>query len=371
MRIGLVIDGSLETLTGGYLYDRIVVQGLERLGHEVEVVSLAGGSYLRQLGQNLSSGLGQRLLAGRFDLILQDELCHPSLFLVNQRLRRQGGPSLVAIVHHLLCSELRPRWQNWLLASVEQHYLASVDGLIFNSATTRQTVTALVGDHQPHVIAYPAGDRFGAHLSTESIIQRALQQGPLELLFLGNLLPRKGLLPLLNALAEVDRNLWRLTVVGGLDFEPAHTALVRRRIQQLHLADAVRLAGPCRDDDLRKILRASHVFCMPYAYEGFGIAILEAMAFGLPAIGSREGAAKETINHGVNGFLLAPDDLAGLAPLLMQLQQNRPQLRQLSLAARDTYAARPGWQDSVMAINGFLLAMHHAGNCRTKERHGA
>ena len=67
-----------------------------------------------------------------------------------------------------------------------------------------------------------------------------------------------------------------------------------------------------------EIMRASHLFCMPYAYEGFGIAILEAMAFGLPAIGCRDGAAGETISHGSNGFLLAADDLAGLAPLVVK-----------------------------------------------------
>ena len=67
---------------------------------------------------------------------------------------------------------------------------------------------------------------------------------------------------------------------------------------------------------------------MPYAYEGFGIAMLEAMAFGLPAIGCRDGAADETISHGNNGFLLAPDDLAGLAPLLVQLQHDREKLLQ-------------------------------------------
>jgi len=88
MRIGLVIYGSLETLTGGYLYDRIVVEGLERLGHEVEVIGLAGGSYLSRLGHGLKPDLCQRLLASRFDILLQDELCHPSLFWVNQRLRR-------------------------------------------------------------------------------------------------------------------------------------------------------------------------------------------------------------------------------------------------------------------------------------------
>ena len=357
MRLGLIIYGSLETRTGGYLYDRIVVEGLSRLGHEVEVISLTGGSYLHRLGQNVSPGLCRRLLAGRFDLLLQDELCHPSLFLINQRLRRLGGPPLVAIVHHILCREPRPCWQNRLFALVERRYLASVDGVIFNSKTTRETVTALVGDRQPHVIAYPAGDRFGSPLAPETIGQRVHRPGPLELLFLGIVIPRKGLLPLLDALAKVDRDLWRLTVVGGLDFDPAHVTQVRQRIDHLGLADAVRLIGPCPDDHLIEILGASHVFCMPYAYEGFGIAMLEAMAFGLPAIGCQDGAASETIDQGSNGFLLAPDDRGGLGPLLVRLHHDRDELLRLSLAARATYAGRPGWQDNVAAIHGFLLAM--------------
>lgn len=357
MRIGLIIYGSLETLTGGYLYDRIAVEGLERLGHEVEVIGLASGSYLRRLGHGLSSDLCRRLLTGRFDILLQDELCHPSLFWLNQRLRRLHGPPLVAIVHHLMCREPRPWWRNRLLALVERRYLASVDGFIFNSKTTARTVTALVGERQPHVIAYPAGDRFGSPLSVDSISQRARQPGPLQLLFLGIVVPRKGLLPLLNALAGVDRELWRLTVAGSLDFDPAHVAAVRKRVDELCLTDSVRFIGPCSGDRLVEIICACHLFCMPYAYEGFGIALLEGMAFGLPAIGCRDGAADETISHGSNGFLLAADDLAGLAPLVVQLQQDREALLRLSLAARLTHAVRPGWQDSVAAINAFLVEM--------------
>lgn len=357
MRIGLIIYGSLGTLTGGYLYDRIVVEGLERLGHEVEVISLASGSYLRRLGHGLTPNLCRRLLAGRFDILLQDELCHPSLVWVNQRLRRLHGPPLVAIVHHLMCREPRPWWQNWLLALIERWYLASVDGFIFNSKTTGRSVTALVGEHQPHVIAYPAGDRFGSPLSADSISQRARQPGPLQLLFLGIVIPRKGLLPLLSALAGVDREFWRLTVVGSFEFDPAHAIAIREQVDRLGLADAVQFIGPCSDDRLVEIMRTSHLFCMPYAYEGFGIALLEAMAFGLPAIGCRDGAAGETIDHGSNGFLLAPDDLAGLAPLVVQLQHDREALLRLSLAARLTYAARPGWHDSVTAIDAFLVEM--------------
>ena len=357
MHIGFIIYGSLSILSGGYLYDRIVVQGLKNMGHQVEVIGLAGGSYLRKLGLGLSAGLCRRLLAGGFDILIQDELCHPSLFLVNKRLRRRGGPPMVALVHHILCREPRRPWQNLLLSAAERSFLASVDGFIHNSETTRRTVTALVDHDRPQVIAHPAGNRFGSPLSSDTVCRRTRRPGPLELLFLGNVIPRKGLLPLLQALAGVRRDVWRLSVVGSLDFDPAYAARARRLARQLGLSHAVRFLGPLRDEDLPGIIGASHLFCMPYAYEGFGIVILEAMAFGLPAIGCREGAAAETIHHGVNGFLLHPDDRTGLAPLLTRLHEDREELLRMALAARRTYMDSPTWQDSVTAIDRFLRKM--------------
>lgn len=357
MRIGLIIYGNLNTLTGGYLYDRIMVEGLTKLGHEVEVISLRSGSYLRRLVLGFSSGLCRRLLAGKFDIIIEDELCHPSLFFVNKRLRRQGGPLLVALVHHALCEEPRHRWHNMLLAVVERWYLASVDGFICNSQSTQRTVASLLDHKRPQVIAYPAGDRLGIPLSEEFIGKRAQRSGALGLLFLGNVIPRKGLLPLLRALAEVDCDVWQLSIVGGLEFDSIHAARARQLVKQLGLSDSVRFLGPLQDDRLVEILRTSHIFCMPYAYEGFGIAILEAMAFGLPAIGCKDGAAFETISHGINGFLLAPDDLAGLRPLLVKLHEDREQLKQMARAARATCLNRSNWQDSVVAIDEFLQNM--------------
>ena len=358
MRIGLIIYGSLDTLTGGYLYDRIVLEGLARLGHEVEVISLPAVSYLRRLWHNFSPKLCRRLLAGKFDVLIQDELCHPSLVLVNRQLRRQRGrPLLVALVHHILSDEPRPLWQNKMLAMAERRFLTSVDGFIHNSATTRQKVAHLAHRNLPQVIAYPAGDRLGSPLEPEVIAQRAQLSGPLKLLFLGNILPRKGLLPLLHALAGIDRRLWQLSIVGSLDFDPNYTRKVRRLVDKLSLSEAVRFLGPLHDDKLKDKLKTSHIFCMPYAYEGFGIAILEAMAFGLPAVGSRSGAAGETIDHGVNGFLLAPDDHRGLLPLLLHLHQDRQELLRLALAARATFISHPSWQDGLVAINTFLLRM--------------
>ncbi len=356
MRIGFVIYGSLDTLTGGYLYDRIVVEGLRMLGHQVTVISLPSGSYLRRLWLGFSPSLLQRLLTGGFDLLIEDELCHPSLFLVNRRLHSKDGPILVTLVHHILSDEPRDRWRNRLLSLAERRFLATADAFIHNSETTRKKVASLLEHTCPEVVAYPAGDRLKTVLSPEAVSKRAHRSGPLRLLFLGNVIPRKGLLPLLQALAEIDPGIWRLSVVGGLDFDLAYTSKIQRLVRQLG-SDSVRFLGSLQEAKLVEVLRNSQVFCMPYAYEGFGIAILEAMSFGLPAIGCLDGAAGETIRHGVNGFLLASDDLTGLAALLMRLHKDREELLRLGLAACKTYAAHPSWQDSVAAIDTFLATL--------------
>ncbi len=110
MRLALLIYGSLETISGGYLYDRMLVEYLQRQGDQVEIISLPWRNYARHLCDNLARSLFKQLDQLRVDVLLQDELNHPSLFWVNRRL--DGAVPIVSIVHHLRSSELRPSWQN-------------------------------------------------------------------------------------------------------------------------------------------------------------------------------------------------------------------------------------------------------------------
>ncbi len=144
MHLGLVVYGSLETVSGGYLYDRKLVEHLQSCGDEVEVISVPWRPYGRALLDNLSPALIERLGRASFQVLVQDELVHPSLCRLNHRLRRRVPYPLVAIVHHLRGCEARPAWQNFLYRQVERQYLSSVDGFIFNSNATRTEVERLV-----------------------------------------------------------------------------------------------------------------------------------------------------------------------------------------------------------------------------------
>ncbi len=354
MRIGFMIYGSLDTMTGGYLYDAYIVRGLKKRGHDVEVVSLPSTPYPQKVLLGFSPTLPRRLLDKNFDVLIQDELCHPTLWRVNQTLGQRGGPLLVALVHHIFSQEQRNFWYNKALSFIEHRFLSSVDGFIHNSVTTRNVVASLISHTKPEVVAYPAGNRLICELTEDDIIKRSKRPGPLELLFLGNVIPRKGLIALLETLQKLDEHLWRLTVVGGTDFDPAHTQKVRELIGRLGLESSVNFIGFLEDDELVEVLKASHLFCMPYAYEGFGMAMLEAMSFGLPPVSSSAGAAGETVLHGKNGFLVAPEDGQTVREIITELYHDRSKLVKHATAARSTFLGSPDWQDGAEKIDKFV-----------------
>lgn len=354
MRVGLIIYGSLETLTGGYLYDRILVEHLRGHGDEVEVISLPRRSYARQLSDNFSRALCQRLCQSQFDVLLQDELCHPSLFRLNQRLKKRVSYPLITIVHLLRSSESRPAWRNAFYRRVEREYLLGVDGIICNSQTTRAAVKELAGREQPAIVAYPAGDHLSASITPEQIEARARKNGPLRLLFVANVLPGKGLHVLIEALAQLPPESWHLTIVGSLTMSPEYVRSVRRQIAQRRLDSHVEMTGTIPNAEVATCLARSDVLAGPSFYEAFGIASLEALGSGLPVIATSAGATHEIITHGREGFLVAPGDVASVAKYVRELSGNRERLREMSRAAYERYASHPTWAESVSHIREFM-----------------
>ena len=354
MRFCLMIYGCLDTLTGGFLYDKYLVKHLRNRGHTVDILSLPWRRYSGQLLDNFSLRLRSALRSKVYDLILQDELIHPSLFWLNHWHRHSNGVRIVSIVHQVLSSQPRKNTRNRLYTTIEKQYLASVDAFIFSSQTIRSHVHHLIDRRPPSVVANPGSDRLGALQTPEGLPARARRAGPLELVFVGNITPIKGLIPLLESLTQLPPDKWRLTVVGNLEMDRSHVRRVRRMISTTDIGRQVRLMGPQDGRDLINILVDSQLFVMPFSNEGFGIAGLEAMAYALPVLGSANGAVKEYIRNGVNGFLIPAGGAKMCARVISDLHRDRDHLLRLSEAARQTALAKPGWSDTVDAIHTFL-----------------
>jgi glycosyltransferase involved in cell wall biosynthesis len=354
VHVGLLIYGSLATISGGFLYDRNLVRYFREAGDRVDVVSLPWRPYGLGLLDNLNSGLRCRLEQATFDVLLQDELVHPSCFRLNQRLRSRVTYPLVAIVHHLRCREQHPAAIARLYRKVEKRYLASMDGFLCVSRTTGKDVADLVGRVRPLAVASPGRDGLPGAVTREEIAARATAPGPLNLIFVGNLIPRKELHTLLAALSDLSRDDWRLTVAGSLEMDAAYVEAIRRQIEASGLAPRVALLGTLPSRELAARCAASHVMVVPSSYEGFGIVYLEGMHFGLPAIAGTDGAAQEIITHGDNGFLVPPGDAAALARTLSLLVEDRELLRKMSLTAHLRAAAHPTWKESAAQARAFI-----------------
>ena len=356
MHIGLVIYGSLDTLSGGYLYDRMLVRALEGAGHRVSIYSTPWRSYAQHLTDNGDAGWRRQLLAAPVDLWLQDELNHPSLFWLNRTLRRHHPAPIVAVVHHLRSSEEHPRHLLPLYRRIERAYLATLDGYLANSDTTHATVQALLGAPRPFAVAWPGADHLpaSADITATGIAARALLAAPLRILFVGNLIPRKGLHHLLDALSQVDGD-WELSIVGSYTPSDGYTQSIRRQIVMHGLAPRVRLLGRVDDDTLVDLYRRHHLFAAP-GYEGFGIAYLEAQRFGLPVIALTTGAAREVVFAGQTGVLIAPGDRAALAAAITRFCVDRELLAGMGMAARLRYTLHPTWAESMAGAVRWLEA---------------
>lgn len=356
MRIAFLIYGSIEMTSGGFLYDRKLVEYLRAEGNHVDVIPLPWLDYSRSIHEHgkTAEWVIPALEKGKYDIILQDELAHPLLSLLNRRIRKLNIP-VISIVHHLRCSEEQPPREKRRAALFEAAYLAGVDGFVLNSRATLLAVRnfrAAAG--KSFVISVPGCNRFRDGFDPEAVRGKCAAAGPLRIIFVGILIPRKGLHVLIEALKHMPAGTWRLAVAGDPGFDPGYAAGIRGRVEDAKLGRHVDFLGPVADSDLAQLLRDSHLLVVPSSYEGFGIIYAEAMGFGVPAIGCRCGAVPELIDHGRNGFLVMPGDHKGLARHLLYLQENRSVLRDMSLAARETFQALPGWEEGLGRINSYL-----------------
>jgi glycosyltransferase involved in cell wall biosynthesis len=349
MRVGLVVVGDLDTRTGGYYYDRRLVAGLRAAGDAVDTLELPWASYPRRLARGVDARTRRRLAAfarGR-DVLLQDELAHPTLLAANGAL---DGTPLVGLVHHLRADEGRPATP--LYRALERRYCRGLDAVVANSEQTLDSVRALAPD-LPGVVAPPAADRFDP--DPPDVGTRA-REGPLRVVTVGTVVPRKGHRTLVDGLAAVDAP-WELTVVGDETAAPGYVADLREHVARRGVADRVRFAGALSDADLAETLAGSHVSAMPSRHEGFGIASLEGMAFGLPAVASAAGGARSLVTHGEDGFLVPPGGAGAVASALGTLATDRERLARMGRAARARFEAHPDWPTVAERARAFLVAV--------------
>jgi glycosyltransferase involved in cell wall biosynthesis len=215
----------------------------------------------------------------------------------------------------------------------------AVDGVAAISAAVADALARAIGARE-RITVIPSGVDC-AHFRPPSADERAaaraalgLGDADLAVGTVGALVPRKGHRYLVEAMALLGRGSGApqrrvvAIIAGGGSLRDPLAAEIRR----LGLGDAVRMLG--RVDDARAILWALDVFAMPSLSEGLGVALLEAMACGLPSVASRVGGIVDTVDDGRTGMLVAPADAPALAGALAHLSAEAAALAAMGAAAR-------------------------------------
>ncbi|MEM7221918.1 MAG: glycosyltransferase family 4 protein [Pseudomonadota bacterium] len=243
---------------------------------------------------------------------------------------------LVALVHHPLALEggLDEGRRRHLEAS-ERAALAATRRVIATSPATARALAAYdVASARLRVVSPGCDPRRPAKGSGSAV---------LNLLCVATLTARKGHRLLLEALADLKDRAWRLNLVGGADHEPATAARVRAAIDELGLRERVTLSGAVPPAALPACYDGADLFVLASEHEGYGMALAEALAHGLPIVSTTAGAIPETVPAEA-GLLVPLGDKAALRDALASVM-DQPALR-ARLAAGARASRLPSWPEA-------------------------
>lgn len=284
LSIALIVPGPFDQVSGGYIYDRRMVEGLRAAGHQVRVVELAGRHPLADdVAEASARAALDSLPAGT--RIVVDGLCLPAFAPLARTmvLRR-----VVALIHHP--TALEPGY-----SETDYAQLRAAETMLFNGcarliATHQHTATRLAQDFGV------APERIGVvEPGTDAAPRSAGSGGPgVAVLSVGTLTPRKGHDVLIRSLAGVADVEWTLTIVGG-ERDKVHAHGLRALAEELGVARRVTFAGEVTGAELDALYARADVFALATHWEGYGMAAAEALARGLPVAVTAGGAIAEVV----------------------------------------------------------------------------
>jgi glycosyltransferase involved in cell wall biosynthesis len=326
------VPGNLETPTGGYVYDRRIISELRAQGWQIDICNLSERFPDPDISTLVSTYTTLASLPPGVPVVI-DGLALGALGDIGQHLRNNP---LIALVHHPLALEtgLMPARVAALRVS-EYQALAAARHVIVTSNTTAAILATDYGIDDALITVAPPG-------SDPAPPAKGSADGIVNLLSVGAVTRRKGHDLLIAALAVLKDLPWRLTIVGDLTRDAAAAAHLSNTISYVGLADRVRLAGAVSESDLAQAYHEADVFVLASYYEGYGMVFAEALARGLPVIGTTGGAIPEAVPKGA-GILVPPGNMPALVDALRELITQPDKRAQHAAEAKRAATLLPNW----------------------------
>lgn len=331
MRVVFAVPGALDDVSGGYAYDRRIIAGLRSAGHGVEVASLAGRHPLPDAPAR-EAATALLTHTDRDARLVIDGLGLPAFAdHIDELVARRA----VALIHHPTALELgAPPDERETLRGIERGMLPRIARIVTSSEATAKRLADDFGADATHITAVAPG---------VDPAQRSRGSGRITccLLSVGNLTVRKGHDVLLKALGRLKDLDWQITIAGG-EREAGQLAHLKRIAEKAGIARRVVFPGAIVDEALEALWDASDVFALATRYEGYGMAIAEALRHGLPVVTTDAAPAAALVSPEA-GTVSAADDSDMLSRCLRRVIADVPLRRTMADTAWKLGQSLGGW----------------------------
>ena len=348
MSVTFFVPGNFPATTGAIVFDTHLAEGLRRLGQEVAIVPVAGMHPMPDAAARASADAlwqaHQTQPPGSMAVI--DGFCLYAFEGFEGSLHAAGA---VAMLHHPMSMEPQlPQAERDAFAAIEQRILPRLQRIVVPSETIRSRLAAAL-TLPPGTVEVVAPGIADAVRSTGSGGHRC------HLLAIGSLIPRKGHDTVLEALRGLPDLDWVLTICGDSEIDPQHASQLRAQAQAAGIASRVVFAGACSPAQLEELWQTADIFVSGSCFEGFGMALAEAVRRGLPLAITNGAAAPEVIPM-EGSVIVEPGDHVQLSKALRRLIFSAPLRGELAEAAWRAGRAFATWDDQARRFMGLLQA---------------
>lgn len=344
--VAFLVPGRIDTLTGGYIYDRRMTESLRQQGWSVDVREL-DGTFPFPTQAALAHAAGVLATIHDDGIVVVDGLALGAMPEVIER--ESSRLRIVALVHLPLAADVSvDRDTAAALEAAERRALAGAALVIVTSGATLPMLAMYDLPLDGVIVVEPGTD--------PAPLARGSRGSLLRLLCVATLHAGKGHEILLRALAGVPARKWRLTCAGSLTHDPATVDRVRAMIGTLELEDRVTLIGELDAGSLSDSYAGADLFVLATLQETYGMAVAEALARGLPVVSTTTGAIPALVGEDA-GLLVPTGNAEALAEALTRVIADADLRARLTAGAQRVRDHLPSWERAAENMSAALAPL--------------